>query len=114
MQSTDIVTSETIDGTQLWGGFTSYELSERDSVFAAYLDFVEKTEEDSPDQTIIALYFDTTGFSIRSILTNNKGIPNAPAFDGFLALPNISSTVTSGPVSEIIAQFTGPTPLGLL
>ncbi|KFY26447.1 hypothetical protein V491_01305 [Pseudogymnoascus sp. VKM F-3775] len=107
------IDQQTVEGTQLWGGFTSYELSERDNVFAAYLDFVEKTEENSPDQTIVALYYDTTGFSIRSILTNNKGIPNAPAFDGFLALPNISSTVTSGPISDIIPQFTGPTPLGL-
>ncbi|KFY58765.1 hypothetical protein V496_05968 [Pseudogymnoascus sp. VKM F-4515 (FW-2607)] len=108
-----LVEQKVVEGTQLWGGFTSYELSERDNVFTEYLDFVEKTEENSPDQTIIALYFDTTGFSIRSILTNNKGIANAPAFDGFLALPNISSTVTSGSISDIIPQFTGPTPLGL-
>ncbi|KFY25434.1 hypothetical protein V493_04664 [Pseudogymnoascus sp. VKM F-4281 (FW-2241)] len=107
------IDQQTVQGTQLWGGFTSYELSERDAVFAAYIDFVEKTEENSPDQVIVAMYYDSTGFSIQSILTNNKGIPNAPAFDGFLALPNISSTVTSGPISDIIPQFTGPTPLGL-
>ncbi|KFX89937.1 hypothetical protein V490_06754 [Pseudogymnoascus sp. VKM F-3557] len=107
------IDQQTVKGTQLWGGFTSYELSERDNVFNAYIDFVEKTEENSPDQTIVALYYDNTGFSIRSILTNNQGIPNAPAFNGFLALSNISSTVTSGPLSEIIGQFTGPTPLGL-
>ncbi|KAL5352884.1 hypothetical protein ACLOAV_002832 [Pseudogymnoascus australis] len=107
-----LVEQKVVEGTQLWGGFTSYELSERDNVFTEYLDFVEKTEENSPDQTIIALYFDTTGFSIRSILTNNKGIANAPAFDGFLALPNISSTVTSGSISDIIPHanwFTGMT-----
>lgn len=46
-------------------------------------------------------------------MTNNQGIANTPAFDIFLSLPNISSTVTSGPESEIIPQFTGPTPLGL-
>ncbi|KFY45267.1 hypothetical protein V494_01022 [Pseudogymnoascus sp. VKM F-4513 (FW-928)] len=107
------IDQKTVQGTQLWGGFTSYDLSERDNVFDAYLKFVENTEENSPDQAIIALYYDTTGFSIRSILTNNKGIANAPAFDDFLALPNISSTVTSGSISEIIPQFTGPTPLGL-
>ncbi|OBT68146.1 hypothetical protein VE03_01616 [Pseudogymnoascus sp. 23342-1-I1] len=107
------VDQQTVEGTQLWGGFTGYELSERDNVFAAYLDFVENTEENSPDQAIVALFYDTTGFSIRSILTNNKGIANAPAFDGFLALPNISSTVTSGSIFDIIPQFTGPTPLGL-
>jgi hypothetical protein len=113
MQFTDNINPETVKGTLLWGGFTSYELSERDKVFVAYLDFVEKTEENSPDQAIIALYYDFTGFSIRSILTNNMGVANAPAFDGFLALSNTSSTVTSGPISEIIPQFTGPTPLGL-
>ncbi|KFY08813.1 hypothetical protein V492_05891 [Pseudogymnoascus sp. VKM F-4246] len=107
------IDQKTVQGTQLWGGFTSYNLSERDNVFDAYLKFVENTEENSPDQTIIALYYDFTGFSIRSILTNNKGIANAPAFDDFLALPNISSTVTSGSIAEIIPQFTGPTPLGL-
>jgi hypothetical protein len=97
----------------LWGGFTSYDLSETDKVFNAYLDFVENTQENSPDQTIIALFYDYTGFSIRSILTNNEGVANGPAFDGFLALPNISSTLTVGPEAEIIPQFTGPTPLGL-
>ncbi|KAH8800465.1 FAD-binding, type 2 [Xylogone sp. PMI_703] len=107
------IDQKTVEGTQLWGGFTSYNLSETENVFNAYLDFVENTQENSPDQVIIALYYDNTGFSIRSILTNNKGIANGPTFNGFLALPNISSTLTVGPESEIIPQFTGPTPLGL-
>ncbi|RFU35316.1 hypothetical protein B7463_g1023, partial [Scytalidium lignicola] len=107
------IDQQSVDGTQLWGGFTSYNLSETDNVFDAYIDFVENTPENSPDQTIIALYYDNTGFAVRSILTNNQGIANAPAFNGFLALPNISSTLSVGPESEIIPQFSGPTPLGL-
>ena len=97
----------------LWGGFTSYNLSERDAVFNAYLDFSAKAPKNSPNQNIAALYHDDTGFSLRSILTNTNGVANASEFDQYLAIPNIGSTLAVGPESEVIPQFTGPTPLGL-
>lgn len=106
--------ADTVPGTELWGGFTQYDLKHRDDVFNAYLNFTAHTEDDSPDQNIVALFYDTgPGFAIRSILTNNEGVANKSVFDEYLSIPNIGSTLTSGPESEIIPQFTGPTPLGL-
>lgn len=102
-----------IPGTQLWGGFTQYDLDTRDDVFNAYLDFVDDTEDNSPDQNIVALFWDNKdGFALRSILTNANGDANRTAFKEYLSIPNIGSTLTSGPEKDIIPQFTGPTPLG--
>ncbi|OAA53694.1 FAD-binding, type 2 [Cordyceps fumosorosea ARSEF 2679] len=104
----------TIPGTQLWGGFTQYDLAKRDDVFKAYLNFVDNTKDGSPDQNIVALFWDNKdGFALRSILTNANGDANSTAFDEYMSLPNIGSTLTSGPEKDIIPQFTGPTPLGL-
>lgn len=102
-----------IPGTQLWGGFTQYDLDQRDAVFNAYLDFVDSTEDNSPDQSIVALFWDNKDcFALRSILTNANGEANRTAFKKYLSIHNIGSTLTSGPEKDIIPQFTGPTPLG--
>lgn len=65
----------------------------------------------------MALFYDkingTGAYAIRSILTNADGIANRSVFDEYLSIPNLGSTLTVGPESEIIPQFTGPTPLGL-
>ncbi|KAM3540085.1 hypothetical protein ARSEF1564_007001 [Beauveria bassiana] len=86
----------TISSSQLWGGFTQYNLNKRDAVFDAYLNFVDKTEDSSPDQTILALLWDNkNGFTLRSILTNANGQANRPAFKEYMSIPNIGSTVTA-------------------
>ncbi|OLN85658.1 Bifunctional solanapyrone synthase 5 [Colletotrichum chlorophyti] len=107
------IDQHTVDSTQMWGGFVSYNLTERDAVFNAYLNFAEHMDEDLASQNIVALYYDKTGFSLRSILTNIAAEERAPAFDNYFAIPNISSTVSVGSVADIVPQFTGPTPLGL-
>ncbi|KAM3480575.1 hypothetical protein MY8738_004880 [Beauveria namnaoensis] len=105
--------SVAISGNQLWGGFMQYNLDKRDAVFDAYLNFVDKTEDSSPDQNILALLWDNkNGFTLRSILTNANGQANRSAFKEYMSIPNIGSTVTSGPEKDLIPQFTGPTPLG--
>lgn len=77
------------------------------------MNFVDNTEDNSPDQNIIALFWDNKdGFALRSILTNANGEANRPAFEEYLSIPNLGSTLTSGPEKDIIPQFTGPTPLG--
>ncbi|KAL3961098.1 hypothetical protein ACCO45_006215 [Purpureocillium lilacinum] len=97
-----------VPGNLLWGGLTGYSLSERDHLFKAYVNFVDQTVDDSPDQSILALGFDQAGFYLRSIFTNTNGVANSPAFDEYLAVPNISSTLASGPESEIIPNSLGP------
>ncbi|KAK9415978.1 hypothetical protein SUNI508_09938 [Seiridium unicorne] len=101
----------TIEGTQMWGGFTSYNLTKRDDVFNAYLNFTENSHDET-SQNIVALYYDSTGFSLRSILTNSKGVEAAPAFAEYMAIENISSTLRLEAVAELVPEFTGPTPLG--
>ncbi|RYP25343.1 hypothetical protein DL767_008438 [Monosporascus sp. MG133] len=69
--------------------------------------------EDEASQSLISLYYDATGFSLRSILSNAEAKAAPPAFNEFMAIDNISSTLRVGPVSELVPEFTGPTPLGL-
>ncbi|KAJ6441455.1 MFS monocarboxylate transporter [Purpureocillium lavendulum] len=102
-----------VPGRQLWGGFTSYNVAERDRLFNAYVNFVKETPEDSPDQTIALLGYDRGNFYLQSIFTNSDGLAGSSAFDEYRTIPNISSTVASGPESEIIQQFSGPTLKGL-
>lgn len=95
----------------MWGGFTSYNLTKRDEVFNAYINFTENSD-DQASQNIVALYYDSTGFSLRSILTNSKAVEAAPAFAEYMAIENTSSTLRLGSVAELVPEFTGPTPLG--
>lgn len=104
---------DAIESNQIWGGFVTYDLKQRDAVFDAYINFAEKMGDDPASQEIVALYYDPEGFSIRSILTNSAAIDAAPAFEEFRAIPNISSTVNTTSVAKFVPQFTGPTPLGL-
>lgn len=97
----------------MWGGFVTYNLTDRDAVFNAYLDFAENMDEDPASQNIIALYYDKTGYTLRSILTNIEAKETAPAFNEYFAIGNISSTLRVGSVAELVPEFTGPTPLGL-
>jgi DNA-binding GntR family transcriptional regulator len=97
----------------MWGGFVSYDLSNRDKVFNAYLNFCEHMDKDLASQNIVALYYDSTGYSLRSILTNVDAIPTPPAFDEYVKIANTSSTLRIGSVAELVPEFTGPTPLGL-
>ncbi|KAK1634572.1 FAD binding domain-containing protein [Colletotrichum phormii] len=107
------IDARTVDSTQMSGGFVSYNLTERDNVFNAYLNFANNMDNDLYSQNIVALYYDKTGLSLRSILTNVQANMDAPAFDEYYAIPNISSTVRVGTVAELVPEFTGPTPLGL-
>lgn len=104
---------DTVDSTALWGGFTDYDFENRDEVFNAYLNFADNMGDDPNSQNIVAVYYDNTGFSLRSILTNSIGDPAAPAFDEYFTVANISSTARVGTVAELVPEFTGPTPLGL-
>ncbi|KZL72621.1 FAD binding domain-containing protein [Colletotrichum tofieldiae] len=107
------IDQRTVEGTQMWGGFVSYNQSERDALFNAYINFADNMDKDPYSQNILALYYDKTGFSLRSILTNVQAKTDAPAFNEYYPIPNISSTLRVGSVAELVPEFTGPTPLGL-
>ncbi|RYP59059.1 hypothetical protein DL771_011014 [Monosporascus sp. 5C6A] len=107
------VDQHTIGSTLIWGGFVSYDLSKRDELFNAYLNFADNMGKDEASQSIVSLFYDATGFSLRSILTNAEANAVSPAFKAYMAIDNISSTLRVGSVSELVPEFTGPTPLGL-
>ena len=101
---------DVVESTQVWGGFVEYDLAERDAVFDAYINFAEKMGDDPASQEILCLYYDPTGFSMKSILTNTDAIDTAPAFDEFRAIPNISTTADTTSIAEMVVQFAGPAP----
>lgn len=107
-RSTDVV-----DSNMLWGGFVSFNLSERHRVFESYIDFAENMHLDPASQLIVSVQYNGKERILISVVSNSDAIPAAPAFDDFLSLPNVSNTLTTGKIADLVPQFTGPTPLGL-
>lgn len=98
----------------MWGGLTTFNLTERDELFRAYINFASKMDQDPASQNIVGMSWGPhRGNTLRGILTNSDAISNAPAFDEYRNIRNISSTSRVAAVAEIVPEFTGPTPLGL-
>lgn len=109
-----IALTEAVNSTDMWGGLTQYNLTERDKLFRAYINFNSKMDQDPASQNIIGMSWGPNrGYTLRGILTNSDAISNAPAFDEYKTISNISSTSRVAAVAEIVPEFTGPTPLGL-
>lgn len=70
--------------------------------------------QDSPTQALVAMIANEQTITHTSIVSNSLGEVDPPVLAEFLAIPNISTTVGLGTVAEVVPQFTGPTPLGLL
>ncbi|KAH7255039.1 hypothetical protein B0J15DRAFT_595342 [Fusarium solani] len=102
-----------VDSNKLWGGFVSFDLSQRDRVFESYIDFAENMHLDLASQLIVSVQYNGKERILISVVSNSDAIPAAPAFDDFLSLPNVSNTLTTGKIADLVPQFTGPTPLGL-
>lgn len=97
----------------MWGGLTQYSPEVRDELFTAYINFSDKMDQDPASQIIVGMHWGThRGYNYRGILTNSDAIDNAPAFDEYKSIQNISSTSRIAPVAEMVPEFTGPTPLG--
>ncbi|RYP40849.1 hypothetical protein DL768_010570 [Monosporascus sp. mg162] len=103
----------TIDSALIWAGFVFYDSSKRDELFNAYLNFADNMGKDEASQSIISLYYDATGFGLLSILSNAEAEAAPPAFNEYMAIDNISSTLGVGPISERVAEITGLTPHGI-
>ncbi|KAH8666189.1 hypothetical protein BGZ61DRAFT_400914 [Ilyonectria robusta] len=102
-----------VDSNKLWGGFVIYDLAERDTVFKSYLDFAENMASDLASQLIVSVQWNGKERILLSVLSNSDAIDDAPAFDEMFAIPNISTTLSTGNIADLVPQFTGPTPLGL-
>ncbi|KAF4978721.1 hypothetical protein FZEAL_4941 [Fusarium zealandicum] len=101
------------ESNDLWGGFVNFDLSQRDTVFNSYIDFVDNMDTDPASQLIVSVQYDGKDRILLSVLSNVDGIPAAPAFDSLLSLSNVSNTLSTGKIADLVPQFTGPTPLGL-
>ncbi|KAI3401861.1 hypothetical protein diail_6420 [Diaporthe ilicicola] len=108
------IDQKVVNSTDMWGGYTLYNLTETDKVFRAYVNFTDKMAQDPASQSNVGMSWGShRGYGLNAILTNSDGISNAPAFDEYRNIPNISSTSRVSSVAEMVQEFTGPTPLGL-
>lgn len=91
-----------------------YNLTERDQLFRAYINFNQRMDQDPASQNNVGISWGPhRDYFLNGILTNSDAISNAPAFDEYKSIRNISSTSRVAAVAEIVPEFTGPTPLGL-
>nr|XP_036583603.1 FAD binding domain-containing protein [Colletotrichum truncatum]KAF6792746.1 FAD binding domain-containing protein [Colletotrichum truncatum] len=104
---------DVVNSTDMWGGLVRYNLSQRDNVFNAYIDFADNMAKDLASQNIVAMSWGSQGYGHSAILSNIDAKEAPPAFDKYMAIPTSSSTLRLGAVAEIVPEFTGPTPLGL-
>lgn len=107
------LSTEVVRSTQIWGGITTYDLSNKGDVVKAYVNFVNTMDEDPASQAIVTLLYGQQGMSLVAVLTNSDAKSTAPAFQEFASIANVSSTARVGSVAEMVPEFTGPTPLGL-
>ncbi|KAK1996543.1 FAD binding domain-containing protein [Colletotrichum falcatum] len=106
------IDQHTVPGNKMWGGFVNYDRSDRDAVYNAYLNFAKNMDKDPYSQNIVSMQYDKTGFSLLAVLSNVQAKADAPAFNEYRAIANVSTTLSVGTMAELVPQFTGPTPLG--
>ncbi|KAG8157288.1 hypothetical protein KVR01_012996 [Diaporthe batatas] len=107
------IDQKAVNTPDMWGGSTMYNASDRKSVFGAYVDFTDSMDRDPASQNIVGMSWGPhRGYAYRAILTNSDAVSDAPAFDEYRKIENISSTSRVAPVAEIVPEFSGPTPLG--
>ncbi|KAH6873914.1 hypothetical protein B0T10DRAFT_415989 [Thelonectria olida] len=102
-----------VNSNKLWGGFVGFDLAKRDAVYDSYLKFADNMGSDPASQLIVSVQYNGKERILISVLSNSDAVDSAPAFDDFLSIDQTSSTLSTGNISQLVPQFTGPTPLGL-
>ncbi|KAG6367395.1 hypothetical protein INS49_001584 [Diaporthe citri] len=103
----------TINSTQIWGGYLTYDWADRAAIFKVYYHFAEDFEVDQASEAIIVMAYAAGDLTLWSILSNTQAIVAPPAFSNYTAVANLSDTTTVGSIAELVPQFTGATPLGV-
>lgn len=88
-------------------------MSQKDAVFEAYVNFAENTAEDEDSQSILHLPYASGEFTLKTIFSNGAAVANAPAFDAYASIPNISTTVRSTNISDLTLENSGNQPVGI-
>lgn len=104
---------DTINSTNLWGGYVTYDWSDRAAVFDAYYHSVENFDDDPASQALTAMVYSEGALELWTILTNTDAEAAPPAFDNYTAIQNTTDTTTVGSIADLVPEFTGPTPSGV-
>lgn len=107
------IDQDVVESNQLWGGFLNFDLADREAVFDAYINFVDNMPNDPASQLIVSAQYAAGQRILLSVMSNVDAVELAPAFDEFKTIKNLSSTLSTGNIADLVPQFTGPTPLGL-
>lgn len=103
----------TINSTQIWGGFLTFDWADRAAVFDAYYQFSEDFDNDPTSEALLSMGYAEGDLALRTILSNTRAQVAPEAFDKFTAIRNLSDTSTVTSVAELVPAFTGGTPLGV-
>ncbi|RYO80227.1 hypothetical protein DL766_009286 [Monosporascus sp. MC13-8B] len=101
-----------IESANIWGGSTFYDLSQKDAVFNAYVEFAENTASDEHSQAILHLPY-AGEFVLKTILSNSAAVVEPPAFADYLDIPSLSTTLRSTNISDITLENSGNQPIGI-
>lgn len=108
-----LMLSDTLNSTQIWGGFLAYDWADRAAIFDAYFQFSEDFDNDPASEAVVSLTYRERELALQMLLSNTQAQVAPPAFDKFTAIKNLSDTSTVASVAELVPAFTGGTPLGV-
>lgn len=108
-----LILPDTINSTQIWGGYLTFDWADRAAIFDAYYHLAEDFEKDPASEAIVALGYAEGNLTLRALLSNTRAEVAPPAFDKFTAVRNLSDTTTVSSIAELVPAFTGATPLGV-
>lgn len=71
-------------------------------------------EDDIASQVINSYQWTGSELTVITVMSNVDSVPDAPIFENYRQIPETSSTTDIGKAADLVPQFTGPTPLGVL
>lgn len=71
-------------------------------------------DDDHASQVINSFQWTGTELTVITVMSNIDAIPDAPIFENYRKIDAVSSTTDVGKAADLVPQFTGPTPLGVL
>lgn len=102
------------ESNSLWAGFTFFDFADREKSFDAFLQFIDDMAEDHASQVINSFQWTGTELTIITVMSNVDSVSNAPIFENYRQIDEVSSSTDIGSIADLVPQFTGPTPLGVL
>jgi hypothetical protein len=103
---------ETFEQGDMWGGMAIYDFSYNQSLFKAFENFAHNASDD-PDAALISAW----GYSELGLLAAQdyeyaKPISNAPVFDEFLAIRNVTNTLRFTNLTNLVLEQNASNPGG--